>query len=193
MRGKLNFLQKIGFLLVFLSLALFLGFELVTAQNLKKTEKLAEKLESIFIHPVEGHPENYSNAVMPLLQLDGTDFVALMQAPAFGVSLPVGSEWSTENIYRYPCRFWGSAYDGSLVIGGTDGTGQLAFCGRLDLGDVITITDMAGTQFTYEVVKIQRSSQADSEKLLEGDWDLTLFVRDSSTLDYILVRCWFCT
>ena len=107
------------------------------------------------------------------------------------MKLPIYSSWEDGSVAKYPCRFWGSAYDNSLIVGGSDRKGQFDFCSRLDLGDKIRITDMTGTEFSYEVVRIDRRKQADLQTFEEVDCDLTLFVRDSSTLNYIIVRCDF--
>ena len=189
MMGK--FLQKLGVFLIFLSLALLIGSEVSAKINCGKVEALAERLEAMLPATRQGDPVDYSDPNMPVLHLEGRDYVALLQVPAYGVSLPVASDWST-NLTAGPCRFWGSAYDSSLILGGSHRAGQLDFCGRLDIGDKITITDMAGARFTYETVKIERSPNADAEKLLAGQWDLTLFVRDSASTNYILVRCLRC-
>ena len=48
---------------------------------------------------------------------------------------------------------------------------------------------MAGARFSYEVVRIDRRSQAGIYELSENTPDLVLFVRDSASGGYIIVRC----
>lgn len=191
MKNKLNLLQTLGFLLMLLSLCLLLGRELLGVYSRRQAEMTAEQIEAILPERTDGSPEDYTNPDMPVFQLDGRDFSALIRIPAFGVLLPVCNDWETGPFLAYPRRFWGSVYDNSLVIGGSDRNGQFDFCKRLDIGDEITITDMVGAQFSYEVARIERHANADSQKLLEPSWDLTLFARDSSSLNYIFVRCLF--
>ena len=191
MSGKLNLLQKLGLVLVLASCVLLIGSELMALHNRSAVEKLTAQLRARLPDVTEGDPGNYSDPEMPVLQLDGQDFSALIQVPAFGVSLPVGSSWDAGRISQYPCRFWGSVYDNSLIVGGSSREGQFDFCGRLDLGYKILVTDMTGARFSYEVIRIDRRSHADPETLGEADCDLILFARDSGTLDYIIVRCTF--
>lgn len=191
MKDKLNLLQKLGLGLILISCVLLLGSEFFTIRNRSSAQDLAGQLESFLPERCEGDPENYSDISMPVLQLNGTDFSGLIQVPAFGISLPMGNHWDRTAVTKYPCRFWGSLYDHSLIIGGSSGKGQFDFFGRLDLGDKISVTDMTGTKFSYEVVRIDRRKNADIETLQETAYDLTLFVHDSSSLDYILVRCLF--
>lgn len=188
---KLNWLQKLGLGLIFLSLVLLIGSEVTAKIHRRNIEKVTARLETMLSAPRQGNPGDYSDTAMPVLALEGRDYVALLQVPAFGVSLPVAHDWSS-NLSAGPCRFWGSAYDGTLIIGGSHREGHLDFCCRLDIGEKMTVTDMAGTRFTYEVARIERGPHADPQRLLAGEWDLTLFVRDSGTTDYILVRCLLC-
>lgn len=189
MMGRLNWFQKLGFLLILLSGLILLGSELMAGRNRAQTEKLIEQMEAILPENGQGLPEVYSDPAMPVLQLEGEDFCGLLKVPSYGVTLPVGSEWDDGSIAAYPRRFWGSAYDRSLVIGGSDRKGQFDFCARLDIGDKVRVTDMEGTCFSYEVVRIDRKKQLDAETLLENQWDLTLFTQESDSRNYILVGC----
>ena len=83
-------------------------------------------------------------------------------------------------------------YGNSLIIGGSSQKGQFDFCEKMDLGDKITITDMTGTEFSYEVVRIDRRKNVQTETLQEGSYDLTLFVQDRISRAYIIARCMFC-
>lgn len=191
MNGKMNLLQKAGLLLVLVSSVLLLGSELMAARNQTVTKKLTVQIKANIPVISEGDPENYSDAGMPVLQLEGKDFAGLLQVPSFGVNLPIGSSWDVAAVSQYPCRFWGSAYDNSLIVGGSGRKGQFDFCGKLDLGEKILVTDMAGARFSYEVVRIDRRNHADMECFEESEADLILFVRESSSRSYIIVRCQF--
>lgn len=189
MKQKLNLFQILGFLLILSSLGLLLGSKLVQIQNNKTTAQIRDTLEAMLPEPMAGNPADYSEADMPVFQLEGEDFSGLVSFPAYSVSLPIGSNWDSEKLSVYPCRYWGSAYDCSMVIGGSDKEGQFGLCGRLDLGDKVVITDVIGVQFTYEVARIDRYKQADEKILLDEWWDLTLFVKDTGAGTYIVVRC----
>lgn len=190
MKGKMNLLQKIGVLLVAVSCLLFLGTELLASWNRKTTENIAQQIRASLPQTTEGNPENYTDMDMPVLQLEQGDFCGLLQVPAFGISLPIGSSWKYNAVSQYPNRFWGSTYDNSLIIGGSGRKNQFAFCGNLDLGDEIRVTDMTGAQFSYEVAAIDRSSHANMDVFQQKESHLVLFARDNVTLDYIIVRCW---
>ena len=184
---KHSIIQHLGLGLILLSLILLIGSKGLDLYLRKQTQQLARHLEALLPLAGTGTPDDYSSAELPVLQLDGEDFSGLIRIPSFGVTLPMGHSWSSTG--KYPCRFWGSLYDGTLVVGGKDKTGQLDFCDRMDIGEQILITDMTGVQFRYTVSRIDRSRHADADILLKDEWDLTLFVRDAISLDYILIRC----
>ena len=191
MKNKRNIFHKLGLLLILISLALTFGRGLLGWYNGRQSEKITDRIEAILPQRTIGSPEAYANSDMPVLQLNGKDFSGLIRFPAYGVCLPMGSSWDGYSIYAYPCRFWGSVYDHSLIIGGSSQKGQFDFFDRLVPGDALVVTDMVGAQFSYEVSRIDRRNHADMETFLETDSDLVLFARDNGTLDYMIVRCTF--
>lgn len=128
---------------------------------------------------------------MPVLGINDVDYVALIEIPSLHLSLPVADAWNSQKLYNSPVRFYGSCYDHSLVIGGADNSHHFSFCDKIDIGTVITVTDMTGTQFFYTVSRVDRSKKAESNWLIRRDYDLTLFCRDALSMEYIAVRCSF--
>ena len=53
---------------------------------------------------------------MPIQEIEGNDYIGLLEIPSLGISLPVMSEWSYPKLKLAPCRYHGSAYTGSLTI-----------------------------------------------------------------------------
>lgn len=188
MKGNWNFLQKLGLILVLLSFSLLLGSELYTKWNSSQIELLNQQLLAAIPQRSAGDPMNYSESAMPVIQLEGKDFSGLLQVKKFGVTLPIGAGWDRDGIVTYPRRFSGSAYDNSLILGGSSRKGMFDFLGSLDIGDRITVTDLQGAQFSYEISRIDRRKNADLNTLQDSDSDLTLFALDESTMVYIIAR-----
>ena len=136
-----------------------------------------------------GVPGVYSDSVMPVLEINGADYVALLEIPAQGVVLPVSDQWNSMGLSNSPARFSGSAYDKSLVIGGVDHPRQFGFCDEIEHDAVLNITDMTGAQFSYIVSRIDRSKHAQTQWLQNEEYDLTLFCRSAYSMEYIAVRC----
>lgn len=179
----------IGFLLVAGSLALLLSVRL-TARQAESRNAAAVEIISSLLPPIQpGIKDTYSNMAMPTVEIDGTDYVALVDIPTLGLTLPVANDWHSVKVLSGPRRFDGTVYDGSLIVGGVDQPGQFSGFSLLQLGDTVTVTDMTGLAFHYVIDRIDRSTSASEEILTAGTADLTLFVRNAYNLDYILLRC----
>ena len=185
--GKLLWLA--GLLLVIASLALLLVTRNRAGTAQVEAARIAMQLEQVMPSRVAGTMEDYFGMDMPIYQVGGKEFSGVLEVPAFGARLPIGSSWDKGLVTSYPCRFSGTVYDGTLVIGGSDQTGQLSFLEQIDIGDVVIVTDMTGAEFVYAVERIQRSKTAQADVLMDETAQLTVFARDSYGLDYVIVRC----
>ena len=178
-----KWIPLVGICLILLSLALLLTFQLRLQTDTAHNGKILEKMEILL--PERIPAGIHTGEAMPVLEIDGKDYAALLEIPAFGLELPIADRWESGKL----SRFSGSAYDNTLVIGGPDHPKQFGFCDQIDLGVPITLTDMTGGQFFYTVARVDRSKHADAEWLQNPAYDLTLFCRDTVSMDYIAVRC----
>lgn len=179
----------LGCLLIVLSFALLLLLQVQTKQAERTNEEIVQTMEMILTDRREGTKGYNQETGMPALELHDEDFIALLEIPSYGLKLPVCNIWDKGKVVSYPCRFYGSASNGTLIIGGYDQTGQFDFFDRIPNDSVVTITDMTGTTFSYVVDRVERSTSADAEILIDDKADLTLFVRDAQVLEYIILRC----
>lgn len=181
--------QILGCLLILCGMGILLFSQLHAQKAQAEAAQITEKICAILPPRSAGMMEVYSCAQMPVLQIDGKDFSGLVEIPAFGVTLPIYSTWDSAKVTSYPCRFGGTVYDGSLIVGGADQQGQFDFLDRIQLGAIIKVTDMTGAEYVYTVTRVDRSKSAESEILMDEGSDLTLFARDTYSLDYLMVRC----
>ena len=181
--------RVLGCVLILASLGLG-AFSLIrTNQAKERCADAVQRIQALLPSPTAGIMDQYSSMAMPVLEVGGQDYVCLIRIPVFGVTLPVKNGWNQTAVSLGPCRFSGTVYDGSLIIGGADQTGQFDFFDRLDLDDKITVTDMTGAEFHYAVTRIDRAKSADAEALNRHEADLVLFVRDALSMEYLIVRC----
>jgi sortase A len=132
-------------------------------------------------------PEARRDNSMPVLSLEGEDYIGILEIPAFGSALPVGARWG--NSSRYPCRFSGSVYDRSIRIGATSQAGQYDFYREISVGDVLYFTDMNGNRYSYVVADIRYTRHAGEEIPDNQDADLTLFIQNIYAFEYIWIYC----
>ena len=189
MKKRLNIPLLLGIVLILISLC-FVGFSLIKnhTEN-QNAQKIVSEIVA-FLPPITpGSTEERFDNTMPALQLYGQDYLALLEVPGQDICLPVAAGWDAGKLSSAPRHYFGSAYNNSLIIGGSDRSGQLDFCVRSDVGQTVTVTDMTGARFSYRIVKIERASDVDAARLMDGNPGLTLFTKDSSTFDYIILRC----
>ena len=186
---KRNIWITMGVSLILMSLCFVIVFQAVMKNSSAKSQKMAQKLSALIPERTPGLVDDYRDTAMPVVEIDGVDYVALLEIPAFGMKAPVADAWEGKILTTAVGRFWGSAYDRSLVIGGPDYPGMFDFCDDIETGTRITVTDMTGAQFTYTVSRIDRAGHAKAQWLTDAESDLTLFNCDMDSMEYIAVRC----
>lgn len=177
----------VGSLLV-LSSAVFLAVRRsVVTQNAQEIEQYVDTLYDIIPTPHAAVLEPRGSNNMPSLDINGQSFVALLGIPSFELTLPVGEAWESNE--RFPSRYTGSIYDGSLIVGTSNQKGQLDIVKELSVDDVLTLTDMTGDCFSYRITSIKYSKHADNETLQSDNASFTLFVKNIYAFEYIIIRC----
>ena len=189
MNRRKPFLLILGTCLIVFSLCCVIVVQLQQYNGTKNCQEVVVEMNKLLPDRMSGVPGAYSDSVMPVLEINGADYVALLEIPAQGVVLPVSDQWNSMGLSNSPARFSGSAYDKSLVIGGVDHPKQFGFCDEIEHDAVLNITDMTGAQFSYIVSRIDRSKHAQTQWLQNEEYDLTLFCRSAYSMEYIAVRC----
>lgn len=187
-RGS-KLLRFLGCLLILCSLMTLLTTRFLAERARTEAARTALRISTIIPERTAGAMDTYSSMEMPVLQVGGKDYVALLSVPAFDVLLPVAANWDAGELIKQPCRFQGTVYNGSLVVGGFDQRGQLDFLDRIEPGMAITVTDMTGAEYRYQVDRVDRTEQAEAAVLAPETAGLILFVRDAYSLEYLIVRC----
>lgn len=182
-------LLSLGLLLILLSVAIWFLVGIQQQKALQEATSVVVALREQIPQIRAAELEDGTDVQLPLMSYDGADFVAIVEIPVCGITLPVGDHWDSSRIIRYPCRFWGNVLDGCLIIGGSAGLGQFDFEGRVENGDYVYITDMMGARYTYVVTQIQQTRDVSSSVLVSTQGDLVLFSPNESTLDYTLLIC----
>ena len=126
---------------------------------------------------------------MPILELDGNQYIGTLELTSKGITLPVMSEWSYPKLKLSPCRFSGSIYQDDLIVAGHNYSSHFACLKDLEAGDEVVFTDAEGRAFSYEVSAQQLLGPMELEELEAGDWDLTLFTCTIGGKQRVCVRC----
>lgn len=126
---------------------------------------------------------------MPVTEIDGNDYIGVLEIPSLELSLPVISQWSYPRLRIAPCRYTGSAYKGNLVIAAHNYSRHFGRIGTLSPGEQVSFTDVDGNYFAYQVVETQMLEPEDIEDMIEEEWDLTLFTCTIGGKTRVTVRC----
>ena len=188
-KHKFPLLMVLGICLILVSVSLLLFFQIRLHLGAQHSQRILLQMNKILPERTQGVPGAYPNSAMPVLEIDGVDYVATVEVPSFGITLPVADQWDSHKLYRSPARFLGNAHEKTLIIGGVDDSRQFGFCDKIEQGALITVTDMTGVRYTYTVSKIDRAKHAETQWLRIAECDLTLFCHDVYSMEYIAVRC----
>jgi len=184
---KKNGLLISGILMVLCSLGIFLYMQIQQNRADEQTQVYLQQMQKSMPEVKDAFIDERNNKDMPVLEVAGNDFVGILEVPLYEVSFPIGSRWQEGELIDYPCRFWGSVYDGSMIIGGSERKGQMAFMKDISIGDEVFVTDMTGARYLYTVSWIEKTKDVSIE-YLEND-GLTIFARNPYGFDYTVVRC----
>lgn len=178
-----------GCILITFSLAFMFLLQAQTKQAERTNVEIIQTMENVLINHRDGFKDPELETEMPVLEIQGEDFIALLEIPSYRKKWPVCGIWDKGKVTLYPCRFCGTSYNGNLIIGGYDQPGQFDFFDTISTGVTVTVTDMTGCKFSYVVDFVEHSTSAEAEVLIDAGADLTLFVRDVRLLEYIILRC----
>ncbi|WP_412610005.1 hypothetical protein [Candidatus Pseudoruminococcus sp.] len=179
---KFNRLLLITGLVLILSLLLLLIFNL---QKFNKSDEnlsiIAEKIEKLIPKKSEVGVSNSFACEMPSIEIDGCDFIGLIEVPSYGIKLPIYSEFEE----YMPKVYSGSIYNYSLIIEGRYLENQFNFADKIEVREQIIFTDLYGNVFRYKVKRITHSDNINSEKFQSDNQALTIFVKYNSS--YIII------
>lgn len=132
-----------------------------------------------------------TDASMPVVTIDGRDYVGVLEIPQLGLILPVQDAWSEGAALVSPCRYHGTTYAGNLVIAGHNYQSHFGRLSELAPDAQVRFTDVAGNVTDYAVGALETIDGSDVDAMLAGSdtWDLTLFTCTWSGTSRIAVRC----
>ena len=156
---------------------------------LSKIDALEESLVTDS-SPVD-EPEYLKNPEMdmPVLVLDGNKYIGVIEIPVLGLRLPVMQEWSYPKLKISPCRYTGSVYMNNMVIAGHNYRSHFSSIKTLRVGDQVLFTDVDGNVFDYRVAETEIVAPTEIDRMIIGDWDLTLFTCTYGGRTRFAVRC----
>ena len=112
---------------------------------------------------------------LPVVEIDGNEYVGEISIPAIGIDLPVMSEWSYPRLKIAPSRQFGSSRTDDLVIAAHNYESHFGKLTSLTAGDSVTFTDMDGIVNEYVVNKVEVLDPHSVEEVEHSGYALVLY------------------
>lgn len=136
-------------------------------------EKVVEQTQSAASSPAIDYSS--LDPELPVVELDGYEYVGTVSIPAIGIDLPVMSEWSYPRLKIAPCRQFGSSRTDDLVIAAHNYESHFGKLTSLTAGDNVTFTDMDGIVNEYVVNKVEVLDPHSVEEVEHSGYALVLY------------------
>ena len=153
----------------------------------ERAQYYANTLRALIPEPQNAVPEERRDNTMSVLSVDEIDFVGLVELPRYESTLPVCADWGKTS--KYPCRFSGSIYDGTMQIGATTQKGQYDFYRELSVGDTVSYIDVEGNRYTFTITSLRYEKHVDQAVLQQKEAALTLFIKNIYSFEYLIIFC----
>ena len=163
--------------------------------------KLKEKIEA-----EKGNPENtlYQRYLLGdayiapdsaesgeefVIPMDGYSYIGYLTFPTLGTELPVIDGWDAAKLKKGPCRYYGSAETGDLVIAAHNYRSSFGQCKRLRVGDEVLFTNAAGIVRHYRVGEVEIVEPSAVDYMINSDWELSLYTCTYGGKQRLTIRC----
>lgn len=176
-----------GIALLIIGVLVLICWQWNITSSAQKSETYVNTLCNLIPEPQGAVPEERSDNSMPILSIDGTDFIGILEMPQYELSVPVCADWG--RLTKYPCRYNGGIYDKTLQIGATSQKGQYDFYREISVGDTVIFTDVEGNRYTYAVKNLRFEKHADQTILNKEESSLTLFIKNMYDFEYLIISC----
>lgn len=126
---------------------------------------------------------------METTKIKGYDYIGTIIIPKLNLQLPIMSEYDYNRLKISPCRYYGSIYTNDLIICGHSYKTHFKYLNKLKQEDLIIFTDVNNNNYIYEVLEIEVLESTDVDKMINNDYDLTLYTCTNGGIDRLAIRC----
>ena len=137
----------------------------------------------------EDSADTAESTSMTYIVVNRVAYMGVISIPKLRLDLPVNLTWSYPALRRTPCRYSGDTQHNNLVIAAHSYRTHFRDINTLVEGDVVTFTDVEGTEFNYRVVRVETLQPTDVREVVNSPYDLTLFTCTYDSRARVVVRC----
>lgn len=151
-----------------------------------------EQSEEVTEAPTQQIPEALrtpEDVEMSEMVIDGQRYIGFLTVPGLELELPVMSDWSYPQLRKAPCRYYGTALGGDLVLMAHNYARHFGSISQLKEGDPVYFTDADGNVHCYTVAAVDVLVPTAVEEMTAGEFDLTLFTCTYGGKSRVTVFC----
>ena len=152
--------------------------------------------------PAEERRKSFSllDTVMPMVNIDGYNYIGTLVMPSLGLRLPVMASWDYDRLKISPCRYSGSYYTDDLVICAHNYQRHFSPIKGIDIGAEVIFINVEDEVYHYIVSNRETIAPTAIDQMVENlnnskeegvgqDWDMTLFTCNTGGQTRCAVRC----
>ena len=176
MKHKSNFLIVLGMLMILAAFGIF-GYNQYEDQSVQQqNEVILETLETKQQEDKTALYRQYPNIPMPVVEIDGLNYIGTIKAPAIDLNTPVLATYDAATMEVTPALYSGTAYQKNMLMLGHNYQSCFGKLANIKLGDELLFIDNHKNEF---------------DKILseEEPWDFTMFTCTWSGYERVVIRC----
>jgi len=145
--------------------------------------------EAVPEEPADEEPTAAEEAAVQGPVMTAEECIGVLKIPSLGLELPVFRRWDYALLRWAPCRFTGSPETGDLTICAHNYSYHFGHLKELPAGASVSFTDMSGTEYRYRVEKVEILEPTATERMVDSEWELSLFTCTIGGKTRVTVRC----
>lgn len=188
-KGKILVIIGVFLILISLTMTVYNKYEdLKAGKDANETLNIIKNEITSQKHVVDTLPTDEVRE-MKTININGDDFIGTITIPSINLELPVLSKFSNSNLKKAPCRYYGNLFTNDLIICAHAYETFFANLNKLKQNDLIIFTDVDGNVYTYEVLEVEVLKETDVDKMVNNEFDLTLYTCTYDNTGRVTVRC----
>ena len=167
----------------------------LTLWNFNTDQAAAEESRSLLTELAEAIPEVEARPVfpmengMPVVEVEGQNYMGAINFPDLDRELPVLASYELEKLKTAPAVYHGTPQTGDLVICAHHYRSHFGPLQRLPIGAQVLLKAVDGNLYEYQVAATEVVSPFAVADVTSGEWDLTLFTCTLGGRTRYVVRC----
>lgn len=134
-------------------------------------------------------PEASEQPAFAPVEIDGLSYDGYLTIPSLELEMAVFDTWNDELLRKSLCRYYGSPDTDDFIIAGHNYMSGFGKLKDISVGDEVYFTDMNGNVIRYKVELIEIIGGTDISRMIESDWDMSLYTCTYGGADRLTVRC----